>query len=63
MELERETVRRIAACFRGQTCCRCNRPAERLVHRRYFCGEHYLCTWSPQRQPGPKVFKLWPDRK
>ncbi len=63
MELERETVWRMAACFRGHTCCRCNRPAERLLHRRYLCGEHHVSACSPQREPHPKVYKLWPGRR
>ncbi len=58
MELECETVWRMAACFCGHTCYRCNRPAERLLHRRYLCGEHYLRIW-----PCPKVYKLWPGRR
>jgi hypothetical protein len=57
MELERETVRRMAECFGRQTCCRCGRPAERLTHSRYYCNRHYPCGRSAGWEPSPKTYK------
>jgi hypothetical protein len=57
MELERETVRRMAECFGRQTCCRCGRTAERLMHNRFYCGSHFPCGRSARWEPSRKVYK------
>jgi hypothetical protein len=46
MNLDSETVRRMAECFGRQTCCRCGRPAERLRHHRFYCISHFPCDRS-----------------
>ncbi len=57
MSLEPETLRRMAACFGGQFCCRCGRPAERLVHARFYCERHRPLVRSAEEQTAPKVFR------
>jgi hypothetical protein len=57
MQLERETLRRMAACFAGRFCCRCGGPAERLVHGRFYCGWHCPPAGPPQGEAAPKVYR------
>jgi hypothetical protein len=63
MELERETVRRMAECFGRQTCCRCGRPALRLINNRFYCSSHFPCGRSASWVPSRKVYKChWGPR-
>jgi len=57
MQLERETVQRMAECFGKQTCCRCGRPAERLSHKRFYCISHFPCGRSARWEPSRRVYK------
>jgi hypothetical protein len=59
VELEPETLRRMAACFAGRACCRCGRPAERLVHQRFYCDHHFPVGRTTQRDIPPKVYHCW----
>jgi hypothetical protein len=56
MELESETLRRMAECFRGRTCCRCGRPAERLTAHRFYCGRHFPHERSLQCDSPVRVY-------
>ena len=51
MMLDGETVRRMAACFAGRTCCRCGRTAVRLAHRRFYCDHHFPGAKARRRSP------------
>ena len=51
MSLEGQTWQKIQECFAGQKCCRCGRPAVRLVRRRFYCERHFPYRES---QPGEK---------
>ena len=57
MQLEPETLRRMAACFAGRFCRRCGGPAERLVHGHYYCGRHRPPVRSTQGEAVPKVYR------
>jgi hypothetical protein len=57
MQLEKETVRRMAECFSRQTCCCCGRPAERLSHHRFYCFRHLPTSRSARWDLAPKVYK------
>jgi hypothetical protein len=57
MGLESETLRRMAACFAGRVCCRCGRPAERLVHHRFYCSRHFLRGNLPRVEAARKVYR------
>jgi hypothetical protein len=57
MELERETVRRMAECFARRNCWRCGRPADRLSHNRFYCASHFPCGRSARWESAPKVYK------
>jgi hypothetical protein len=57
MSLESETLRRLAACFGRRRCCRCDRPAERLAHNRFYCGGHYPRQRFAAEEPARKVYK------
>jgi hypothetical protein len=57
MQLEPETLRRMAACFAGQFCHRCGGPAARLVHGRFYCPRHCPPARSPKREAAPKVYR------
>jgi hypothetical protein len=63
MQLERETLRRMAECFGERSCCPCGRPAERLAHNRFYCGRHFPAFRLPGGGPLPKVYKCHPDRR
>jgi hypothetical protein len=52
--LESETVRRMAACFAGRTCCKCGRVAVRLAHHRFYCDRHFPCPREVEE--APKVY-------
>jgi hypothetical protein len=60
MELERETVRRMAECFAGHVCCRCRRPAERLTHQHFYCGDHFPRGRKTDPEFLPRVYKFRP---
>jgi hypothetical protein len=57
MELDSETLRRMAECFGRQTCCRCGRPAERLTHSRFYCIRHYPGGRATGWEPSGKVYR------
>jgi hypothetical protein len=58
MRLEAETLRRMAACFAGRFCRRCGRPAERLVHGRFYCQHHRpLVRSAGGEEAAPKVYR------
>jgi hypothetical protein len=57
MELEMETLRRMAECFGGRSCCRCDQPAERLVHHRFYCSRHFPRGHSAEGEPAPRVYR------
>jgi hypothetical protein len=59
MQLDPETVRRMAACFAGRYCRRCGGPAERLFHGRFYCDGHRPLPRSTQEEVVPKVYKCW----
>jgi hypothetical protein len=58
MELERETLRRLAECFGGRSCCRCGQPAERLIHHRFYCSRHFPRDLFAGWERAPKVYRL-----
>ncbi len=60
MELERETLQKMAACFGGHFCRRCGRPAERLSHGCFYCGRHYPQIRLPQQELAPRVYRCYP---
>ncbi len=55
MMLDSETVRRMAACFTGRTCCKCGRTAVRLAHRRFYCDRHFPLA-RVSEENAPKVY-------
>jgi hypothetical protein len=57
MQLEPETLRRMAACFTGRFCKRCGGPAERLAHGRFYCGRHFPSARSAHEAALPKVYR------
>jgi hypothetical protein len=63
MGLERETLRRMAECFGGHTCCRCGRPAERLAGHRFYCGRHFPLDRSLKGEPSPTVYRCHVSRE
>jgi hypothetical protein len=63
MALESETLRRMAECFAGRTCCRCGRPAERLTGKRFFCGRHFPREESCQGELSPRVYRCHLSRE
>jgi hypothetical protein len=60
MQLERETLEKMAACFGGRFCRRCGKPAERLSHGRFYCDRHYPRIAFPQGESIPKVYRCRP---
>jgi hypothetical protein len=57
MQLEPETLRRMAACFAGRSCRRCGGPAERLVHGLFYCSRHRPFVRSTQGEAAPNVYR------
>jgi hypothetical protein len=55
MIFDNQTIRRMSACFAGQTCCKCGHKAVRLAHRRFYCQRHF----PPVRAADvvPKVYR------
>jgi hypothetical protein len=53
--LESETIRRMAACFARQTCCKCGGVAVRLAHRRFYCDRHF--PGVKEAAEAPKVYR------
>src|SRR4051794_8689605 len=41
MGLERDAEERLKQVFGGRTCCKCNRPAVRIIRKRFYCSRHY----------------------
>jgi hypothetical protein len=56
MNLDSETIRRLAECFGRRRCCRCGQPAERLAHNRFYCGRHFVRRRPAGEWPTPKVY-------
>jgi hypothetical protein len=42
MGLDPQTEQRLRELFGGRQCCRCGRPAERLIDDQYYCQPHFL---------------------
>jgi hypothetical protein len=63
MELEGETLRRMAAYFGGRTCCRCGRPAERFAAHHFYCGLHYPPERLLQGKSPPTVYRCHLSRQ
>jgi hypothetical protein len=56
MMLDSQTVRRMAACFAGRSCCKCGRTAVRLAHRRFYCDRHFPHARSAAEE-APRVYR------
>ena len=63
MELEKQTMQKMAACFGRQTCCCCGRPAERLRHNRFYCISHLPCGRADRWETFTQNLQvpLWPQ--
>ena len=62
MELEAETLRRMAQFFGGRACCCCGRPAERFAGHHFYCARHFPRKASGQDEPAPRVYRCHLDQ-